>query len=53
MLLGDLTKWREATASGVGKQNVEATLLCFNGGVDAIEVRKVGDVTADAITSRS
>jgi len=48
MLLGDLTKRCEATASGVGKQNVEASFLVFNGGVDAIEVCKVGDVTADA-----
>ena len=48
MLLGDLTKGREGTASGVGKENVEATLLAFNGGIDTVEVGKVGDVTANA-----
>ena len=48
MLLGDLTKGREATSSGVGKENVEPTLLAFNGGIDTVEVCKVGDVTADA-----
>src|ERR1035438_4138426 len=48
MLLGDLTKGREATASRVGKENVEATLLALHGGIDTIEVCKVGDVTADA-----
>jgi len=48
MLLGDLAKGREATASSVGNENVEATLLAFNGGIDTVEVCKVGDVTADA-----
>src|SRR5580658_4481995 len=48
MLLGDLTKGREAAASGVGKQDVETALLVLNGGVDAIEVCKVGDIAADA-----
>src|SRR4029077_1557782 len=48
MLLGNLTKRREAAASGVGKENVEATLLAFNGGIDTVKVCKIGDVTADA-----
>ena len=48
MVLGDLTKGREATASGVGKQNVEAAHLAFNGDLDAIKVCKAGNVAADA-----
>ena len=49
MLLGDLAKRHKATASGIGKENVEATLLAFNGiGIDTVEVCKVGNVTANA-----